>query len=104
MKGIHLGEEMWLQDTVYALPEDMLLYYKLYLDRNRIAINMDVSFFHLDAGATLVNTDKYINNIYAMARNGVISGIVSYTCAVTSGGFRRSASRGGFSAPPFSPC
>lgn len=72
MKGIHLGEEMWLQDTVYALSEDMLLYYKLYLDRNRIAINMDVSFFHLDAGATLVNTDKYINNIYALARNGVI--------------------------------
>lgn len=29
MKGIHFGEEMWLQDTVYALPEDMLLYYKL---------------------------------------------------------------------------
>lgn len=72
MKGINFGEEMWLQDTVYALPEDMLLYYKLYLAGNRIAMNMDVMFFHLDAGATLVNTDKYINNIYALARNGVI--------------------------------
>lgn len=72
IKGISFGEEMWLQDTVYALPDDMLLYYKLYLAGNKIAMNMDVRFLHLDAGATLANKDKHINNIYASARNGVI--------------------------------
>lgn len=72
LKNIRFEEELWLQDTKYALPDDMVMFYKLYLQGNKIAIDRNAYFFHLDAGSSLMTEDKKLNNIYASARNGVI--------------------------------
>lgn len=39
INAIHFEEELWLQDTRYALPDDMVFFYKLYLNGNQIAMN-----------------------------------------------------------------
>lgn len=72
LKDIRFEEEMYLQDTKYALPEDMVMFYKIFLYGNKIAINRSVEFIHLDAGTSLMNVDKKLNNIFASARNGLI--------------------------------
>ena len=72
INAIHFEEELWLQDTRYALPDDMVFFYKLYLNGNQIAMNRSVRFVHLDAGSSLINTDKYLCNVYASARNGFV--------------------------------
>lgn len=72
IKEIHFEDELWLEDTKYALPEDMVMFYKLHLYGNKNVMNPDVKFIHLDAGSTLINEDKEINNIFASARNGYI--------------------------------
>lgn len=72
LKNLHFEDEYWLEDTKYALPEDMVMFYKLYLQGNVIAVNRDVRFLHLDAGSSLMNENRKINNIFASARNGMI--------------------------------
>lgn len=72
LQDMHFEEELWLQDTKYALPEDMVMFYKLYLRGNSIAMNRDIEFLHLDAGASLSDSNKKLHNIYASARNGFI--------------------------------
>lgn len=72
LKELHFEEELWLQDTKYALPDDMVMFYKLYLKGYIIAVNRDIEFLHLDAGSSLVDNNKKLNNIYASARNGFI--------------------------------
>lgn len=72
LKELHFEEELWLQDAKYALPEDMVMFYKLYLKGNVIAMNREVEFVHLDAGSSLMDDNKKLNNIYASARNGLI--------------------------------
>lgn len=72
IKEIHFEDELWLEDTKYALPEDMVMFYKLYLYGNKNVMNPDVKFIHLDAGSSLINEDKKINNVFASARNGYI--------------------------------
>lgn len=72
IKDIHFEDELWLEDTKYALPDDMVMFYKLYLYGNKIAMNFNVRFIHLDAGSSLMNENKKINNIFASARNGYI--------------------------------
>lgn len=58
LKNLHFEDEYWLEDTKYALPEDMVMFYKLYLQGNVIAVNRDVRFLHLDAGSSLMNEDR----------------------------------------------
>lgn len=72
LKKIRFEEEIWLQDTKYALPEDMVMFYKIFLYGNKTAMNNNVCFIHLDAGTSLMNEDKKLNNTFASARNGLI--------------------------------
>lgn len=72
VKRMHFEDELWLQDAGYALPDDMVMFYKLYLQGNTIAMNTQVRFLHLDASTSLMNEDKKLKNIYASARNGFI--------------------------------
>lgn len=72
LKEANFAEELWLQDAKYALPDDMVMFYKLYLKGNVIAMNRKVEFVHLDAGSSLIDDNKKLNNIYASARNGFI--------------------------------
>lgn len=52
IKEIHLEEELWLEDSGYALPEDQVMFYKLFISGNKIAVCPDVYFCHLDAAST----------------------------------------------------
>lgn len=52
IKNIHFEEELWLEDCGYALPEDQVMFYKLYLNGNKIAVCRDAYFCHLDAAST----------------------------------------------------
>lgn len=72
LQDLHFEDEFWLQDTKYALPDDMVMFYKLYLMGNKIAMNTKVKFLHLDAGTSIINPNKKLLNIYASARNGFI--------------------------------
>ena len=64
LKELHFEEELWLQDAKYALPDDMVMFYKLYLRGNVIAMNREVEFVHLDAGSSLMDDNKKLNNIW----------------------------------------
>ncbi|MCH5311281.1 MAG: hypothetical protein J1E57_04910 [Prevotella sp.] len=72
LQDLHFEDELWLQDTKYSLPDDMVMFYKLYLMGNIIAMNRKVRFLHLDAGTSIVNQNRKLQNIYASARNGFI--------------------------------
>ena len=72
LKKLHLEKELWLEDTRYALPDDMVTFYKLYLQGNVIAMNSEVKFYHLDAGSSMIDENRIQQTIYASARNGVI--------------------------------
>lgn len=52
IKNIHFEEELWLEDSGYALPDDQVMFYKLYLNGNKIAVCRDAYFCHLDAAST----------------------------------------------------
>lgn len=52
IKNIHFEDELWLEDSGYALPDDQVMFYKLYLYGNRIAVCRDAFFCHLDAAST----------------------------------------------------
>ncbi len=72
LQAMHFDEEIWLQDTRYALPDDMVMFYKLHLMGARIAVNRSVRFVHLDAGSSLASEEKKLANMYASARNGFV--------------------------------
>lgn len=44
IKNIHFEDELWLEDSGYPLPEDQVMFYKLYLYGNRIAVCRDAFF------------------------------------------------------------
>lgn len=52
LKNIHFENEQWLEDSVYALPDDQVMFYKIYLTGYKIAVCPDVYFCHLDAAST----------------------------------------------------
>ncbi|MCC8146685.1 MAG: hypothetical protein LIO93_09690 [Bacteroidales bacterium] len=68
--SIDLEDELWLQDTGYALWDDQVQFYKLHLQGNRIVCVTDVYFAHLDAGKN--NPDRNQVAAYANSRNKAI--------------------------------
>ena len=70
---IHFEEELWLDDAPYALPEDQVMYYKMYLSGLKILTSFDSGIVHLDAGSATANTDDRIARlIYSEYRNKLI--------------------------------
>ena len=66
-------EELWLDDTPYALPEDQVMFYKMYLSGMKILTSFDSGIVHLDAGSTIANTkDRISKLIYSEYRNKLI--------------------------------
>lgn len=52
LRDIHFEEELWLEDSGYALPDDQVMFYKIYKTGHKIAVCRDAYFCHLDAAST----------------------------------------------------
>lgn len=71
LKSIHFEEELWLENSGYALPDDQVMFYKLYLQGYKIAICLDAYFKHLDSASTN-DGKRYLNIARAKAGNYLI--------------------------------
>lgn len=71
LKDIHFEDELWLEDSGYALPDDQVMFYKLYLKGHSIAVCLDTYFCHLDAASTN-DGRRYLKIAQAKAGNFLI--------------------------------
>lgn len=70
---IRFDEELWLDDTPYALPEDQVMFYKMYLTGLRIGTLFNSGIVHLDAGTSVCFDNERQNKIlYSEVRNQII--------------------------------
>lgn len=56
--SINFERELWLDNIPYALGEDQLMYYKMFLNGMKVLTSFDSGILHLDAGSTMQNADK----------------------------------------------
>lgn len=68
--NIRYEDDLWLEDTGYALWDDQLAYYKLYLSGRKIACVTNLRYTHLDGGGKA--SDRRILSAYAGSRNKYI--------------------------------
>lgn len=70
---INYDEELWLDKTYYALPDDQIMFYKMYKMGLKILTSFDSGVVHLDASSTIANqTEKSIKLIFSEYRNKLI--------------------------------
>lgn len=70
---IRYEEELWLDETPYALPDDQVMFYKMHLCGLKILTSFDSGIIHLDAGSTMQESDeKVLKVIYSEFRNKTI--------------------------------
>ena len=70
---IRYEEELWLDETPYALPDDQVMFYKMHLCGLKILTSFDSGIIHLDAGSTMQTSDeKVLKVIYSEFRNKTI--------------------------------
>lgn len=70
--SVHLEDEMWLEETGYAWPDDQVFFYKTYLNGFKTLLTPDISYSHLDAKSGNVKKDKTYKDHYLHQRNIVI--------------------------------
>ena len=68
-KSIHFEEELWLEDTQYALPEDQVMFYKLHLKGYKIVFSQHTILKHLDGAKKSVRENQ---SAFASGRNFLI--------------------------------
>lgn len=62
---IHFKEELWMDSLKYALGDDQVMYYKMYLSGLKQLTWFYSGIKHLDAGSTMMNEDKEKMLIYS---------------------------------------
>ena len=60
----NFDEEEWLDDMPYAMGEDQVLFYKMYLKGYKLLTSFDSGIVHLDAGTTLNNAAKERTRVF----------------------------------------
>lgn len=71
--NIRYEEELWLDETPYALPDDQVMFYKMHLCGLKVLTSFDSGIVHLDAGSTMqTTTEKKLRVIYSEYRNKTI--------------------------------
>ncbi len=65
----HLEEEMWLEDTGYAWPDDQVFFYKAYLKGFKTLLTPRILYNHLDAKSGNVKQDKTYKDNFLHQRN-----------------------------------
>lgn len=71
LRNIHFEEELWLEDCGYPLPEDQVMFYKIYKLGYKIAVCKDTYFRHLNAASTN-DGKRYLNVAKAKTGNYLI--------------------------------
>ena len=70
---ISFQDELWLDAAPYALPEDQVMYYKMYKTGLKVLTSFDTGILHLDAGSTIgQNKERTIKLVYSEYRNKLI--------------------------------
>lgn len=70
---IRYEEELWLDETPYALPDDQVMFYKMHLCGLKILTSFDSGIVHMDAGSTMqASNEKILKIIYSEYRNKTI--------------------------------
>lgn len=67
---IHFEEELWLESTPYALPEDQVMFYKFFLNNSIVKGLTTCLYNHLDAGGKSIGRAQIA--AYSMSRNKLI--------------------------------
>lgn len=70
--NIKYEDELWLDETPYAFPDDQVMFYKIYLSGLKILTSYDSGIVHLDAGSSTGNVDRTCKVIYSEYRNKLI--------------------------------
>lgn len=71
LRDINFEEELWLEDSGYALPDDQVMFYKIYKTGHKIAVCRDAYFCHLNAASTN-DGRRYLKVAQAKAGNYLI--------------------------------
>lgn len=70
---ISFQDELWLDVAPYALPEDQVMYYKMYKKGLKVLTSFDTGIVHLDAGSTMgLNKKRTLKLVYSEYRNKLI--------------------------------
>jgi GT2 family glycosyltransferase len=70
---IFFQDELWLDAAPYALPEDQVMYYKMFKKGLKVLTSFDTGIVHLDAGSTIgQNKERTIKLVYSEYRNKLI--------------------------------
>ena len=71
--SINFNEELWLDSAYYALPDDQVMFYKMYKRGLKVLTSFDSGIVHLDAGTTIqCSPDKMCRLVYSEYRNKLI--------------------------------
>lgn len=73
--NLHFEEELWLDRTPYALPDDKVMFYKMHLRGLKILTHFNSGFTHLDAGSAsnASNREEKIRRLnYSLTHNFLI--------------------------------
>lgn len=71
--SIHYEDELWLDKTYYAFPEDQVMFYKMYCYGLKILTSFDSGVIHLDASSTVLDTnEKMMKIVFSEYRNKLI--------------------------------
>ena len=65
---IHFEEELWMDKMPYAMGEDQVMHYKMYLQGKRQLTSYNSGIVHMDAGSTMQSLDKENSRICADLR------------------------------------
>ncbi len=70
---IRYEEELWLDESYYAIPDDQVMFYKMYKRGFKVLTSFDSGILHLDASSTVQNIkEKTKKIIYSEYRNKLI--------------------------------
>lgn len=70
---VSFEDELWLDEAPYALPEDQVMYYKMYKKGLKVLTSFDTGIVHLDAGSTMgQNKERTLKLVYSEYRNKLI--------------------------------
>lgn len=70
---IRYEEELWLDKTPYAFPDDQIMFYKMHLYGLKILTSFNSGIIHLDAGTTMQgDNEKFLKSVYSEYRNKTI--------------------------------
>lgn len=71
--SIHYEDELWLDKTYYAFPDDQVMFYKMYCYGLKILTSFDSGVIHLDASSTVLDTnEKMMKIVFSEYRNKLI--------------------------------